>query len=96
MKLWAFFLLAAIVMVVLCASFASRSPDGLEKVMIDVPVEAVLEASANNCVFHALLPDYTFPGVANEQFSTSLSGMIGVLVTFSLCSALALLMVCKK
>jgi cobalt/nickel transport system permease protein len=76
-------LLAAIIMAALVSPFASGLPDGLESAasqlaLVDVPNHA-------NWV---LMPDYEAPGIAGP-LSTSLAGLIGVVVAFGLTLTLA-------
>jgi hypothetical protein len=67
-------LLAAVVV----SSFASSSPDGLERVAID-------EDFADSADEHALaggpLADYSTRGV-DDRMSTAVAGLIGVAITF--------------
>lgn len=59
------------------SSFASGSPDGLERVAEDL--EFLQEAKS----YHADTPlaDYQVRGIENPYLSTGLSGIIGVLMT---------------
>lgn len=61
--------------------FASASPDGLEKV-------AEQEGFADAGTLHQVqdsspIPDYAFPGVADERLATGLSGFAGTLLVFA-------------
>jgi cobalt/nickel transport protein len=55
--------------------FASSSPDGLEKVGENV---GFFQHAA--FAFHALIPDYAFPGIAHDVLATSLAGVVGTLL----------------
>jgi ABC-type Na+ efflux pump permease subunit len=61
---------------------ASSFPDGLEKVaenygFIDRAIEILPEG-------FFLIPDYTFGGVENEYWQTSLAGFFGVLIILAI------------
>lgn len=61
---------------------ASSYPDGLERVaerygFIDRAIEILPEG-------FFLIPDYTFGGVKNEYWQTSLAGLFGVLIIFAI------------
>jgi cobalt/nickel transport protein len=61
--------------------FASSWPDGLEKVAKDL---GFLEKGEGAEVLKAPIPDYKFPGLDGEGFSTALSGSIGTLAMFGI------------
>lgn len=60
--------------------YASKSPDGLEKVAED---KGFLHKGEGKEVFTSPIPDYTIPKIKNERLSTSVAGLIGTLITFS-------------
>lgn len=66
--------------------YASSSPDGLEKVaeqkgfLTDGRLGSVQE--------DAPIPDYAFPGVADERFATGVAGLVGTLGVFAVALAL--------
>lgn len=72
-------LLVAVILAVFFSPFASKKPDGLERVAED---KGFLEKGEGKRLFHSPLADYLFPGIKNEILSTSLAGLVGVLVTF--------------
>ncbi len=76
----------AVVMVLFFSPFASKKPDGLEKVAED---KGFLGKGEGKKLFHSLLADYLFPGIKNEILTTALAGLFGVLVTFSVVFLLA-------
>jgi len=78
-------LMAAVALVVFIAPFASRSPDGLERVAED---KGFLE-KGETAVFSAPLADYFFPYIKNKRLSTALSGVVGVVIMFGAVSFLA-------
>ena len=82
------FLLAGVV-----SSFASSSPDGLDKTALDgCTVDAAGEITGGTCMAqqeqeHQLggspLADYGIRGIDNEYLATGLSGVLGVALTFA-------------
>lgn len=73
---WAVGLLIALGLIVL-APLASAHPDGLEWVaeqrgFLDLAQGAVYE----------IIPDYVFPGIANEALATIVAGILGTLLVF--------------
>lgn len=77
--------LAALLIALCLSPFASTLPDGLEAVMAHYQV--LHEAAP---LFVTPLADYQVAGVASEALSTVLSGVIGVIITFLIASALAM------
>ena len=77
--------LAALLIALCLSPFASTLPDGLEAVMAHYQV--LHEAAP---LFVTPLADYQVAGVASEALSTVLSGVIGVIMTFLIASALAM------
>jgi len=91
-NLWIFFAAAVVVVVVLAvfvSPYASSSPDGLEKVAQDKGFAG--KGEGDPAWKHSPLPDYSVKGVGNEKASTGLSGLIGVLITLAVATALGLL-----
>ena len=61
----------------LFAPLASPWPDGLERVAEDKGfIETTLEPAFE------LIPDYVFPGLANEALATIAAGLVGTLILF--------------
>jgi hypothetical protein len=80
---WVIGLVAALA-VAFFSPLASPHPDGLERVAEDKGfIERAREAP------YTILPDYIFPGVANEGVATILAGVVGTLVVFALVYGLA-------
>jgi hypothetical protein len=71
--------------------FASPSLDGLERVAED---KGFAEAAAPRGFQEdgSPIPDYAFPGVANERVATGLAGFTGTLVLFAVGFGLARLL----
>jgi len=69
--------------------YASSSPDGLEKVAQDI---GFLENAKESKNADGLLADYGVKGVENERLSTGAAGVIGVLATAGVSSALFLIL----
>src|ERR1700754_944944 len=62
--------------------FASRSPDGLEKVAGEKAFSD--QGRLASVQEDAPVPDYAFPGVHNERLATGLAGFAGTLGVFAL------------
>ena len=70
--------------------YASASPDGLEKV---ADREGFLDAGRLATVQEdAPIPDYAFPGIADERIATGLAGFVGTLGVYVLGWALAMVL----
>ena len=80
---WVIGLLLALA-VALFAPLASPHPDGLERVAED---EGFIERAQD--APYEIIPDYLFPGMANESAATILAGIVGTLVVFALTCGLA-------
>jgi cobalt/nickel transport protein len=74
-------LAAALLIVLVLSPFASSWPDGLERVAKDL---GFFEKGGGVEVLKAPFPDYKFPGLDNEGFSTALSGSIGTIAMFGI------------
>lgn len=80
---WGVGLLIAVV-VALFSPLASPHPDGLERVAEDKGfLDRALDAP------NQIIPDYVFPGIANERVATIVAGVIGTLLMFGLGYGLA-------
>jgi hypothetical protein len=76
--------LALALLLAILSPLASPHPDGLERVAEDHGfLERALEPA-----YH-LIPDYVFPGIANEQLATIIAGLVGTLLMFVLVYGLA-------
>ncbi|ODS42188.1 MAG: hypothetical protein MSIBF_02300 [Candidatus Altiarchaeales archaeon IMC4] len=94
-------LLLALVMACVISLFASSSPDGLERVMINIFAqghgdehgeEKMEELCEGKEVITAPMPDYVIPQIADNEgnptmLSASLAGLFGVLLVFGLITA---------
>jgi hypothetical protein len=83
---WAVGLLLALA-VALLSPLASPHPDGLERVAED---KGFLDRARD--APYKIVPDYLFPGIANEAAATIVAGLVGTLVVFGLGYGLALLL----
>ncbi|MEQ8170441.1 MAG: PDGLE domain-containing protein [Candidatus Eremiobacterota bacterium] len=82
-------LIVSVLLAFFLSPFASKYPDGLEKVAED---RKFLSSGEGQEKWKAPLPDYTLPGVKQEGLSTSLAGVTGTVITFLLAIMLAFLL----
>lgn len=73
-------LLLALLMAALASPFASRLPDGLERVIDEAVVSPTIDTPP--VWTNAPLSDYAVPGVQTEDFSTGLAGILGTSAVF--------------
>lgn len=73
---WVLFLLLALV-VTLFSPQASPHPDGLERVAED---KGFLDKARDST--YEVIPDYVFPGIADEAGATIVAGIVGTLLMF--------------
>ena len=75
----------ALLIAVFLSPFASKSPDGLDRVSQDQGFEnkAAEEPVAHRLPFYQVFDEYALRGVP-EQIATPIAGLVGTLVTFSL------------
>ena len=67
--------------------FASPQPDGLERVAGD---KGFLDAGTTHAVQESSpIPDYAFPGIADERLATGVAGFAGTLGIFLVGAGLA-------
>ena len=81
-------LLVALVLAGVVSSWASDSPDGLEK----VAAESGMDAGASEPGSGAAFSDYRTDRVADERWSKAVAGTAGVGVTFAVFGGLAWLL----
>lgn len=79
MRWWHAGLIACLILGGVISLFASESPDGLERVAKDKGFEKYAQGDS-----YEIMPDYTVPGIGSETLSTSLAGIVGVLLIFAL------------
>jgi len=58
--------------------YASSSPDGLEKVAIDL---GFIDSAKDSAVAGSALADYGVAGLDNERLSVGIAGVIGIIAT---------------
>jgi len=86
LKWWHVGLLIALGLAIL-SPLASPWPDGLERVAENKGfIETALEPAFE------IIPDYVFPGLANERLATILAGLVGTLILFGLSYGLGTLL----
>ena len=82
-RVWVFVLAGLAVSLLLAAlvsPFASKAPDGLEKVAQDQGFAAQDDGAPARRF--PLMPDYAVPGVRSKAFSTGLAGLAGTVLVF--------------
>lgn len=79
-------LLISLGLVVFIAPFASRWPDGLERV---AAVLGFKFRAAGRPAISSLLPNYAVPGINSAELSTLIAGCVGTVIAFVLSYALA-------
>jgi PDGLE domain len=79
----------AVVLAVFASPFASASPDGLEKVAGE---NGFLGAGRLAPIQEdSPIPDYAFPGIADERVATAVAGLVGTLLVAGLAYGVVLL-----
>ncbi|MGA1845024.1 MAG: energy-coupling factor ABC transporter permease [bacterium] len=81
-------LLIALFVGIIFSPFASRNPDGLEKLALD----RGFSETHTTLYYHAPLADYYIPGVENERMSRGCAGFLGTLITFSICWGIGMML----
>lgn len=79
----------ALIVAVLVSPFASKNPDGLDRVAQDLNFESKSEKDpiAKKMPFFSIFEEYTMRGVP-ESVATPLAGLVGTIATFGLSMAL--------
>ncbi len=85
---WAFVLAglsAALLIAIFLSPFASKNPDGLDRVAQDHKFErqATQNAPARKLPFYRLFDEYSVRGIP-QAIATPMAGLIGTLVTFGI------------
>ncbi|MBU1078310.1 MAG: PDGLE domain-containing protein [Spirochaetes bacterium] len=86
-------LLISIALAVLLSPFASRHPDGLEKVAED---KKFISAEKDKAITPAPLSGYIFPGIKDRRVAVSLAGLTGTLFVFAVSISIGYLLKQKK
>lgn len=87
----AFWIGAACVTVALAAlvsPWAASSPDGLERVALD---EGFAEQATDHALADGPAADYQFGVTSSEAWGTALAGLVGVVITFAVGSAIVMM-----
>jgi cobalt/nickel transport protein len=76
---------AAVLIAVFLSNFASKNPDGLDRVSQDLGFnkKELEDKTANKLPFYQVFDQYALRGVP-EQIGTPIAGLIGTLATFGL------------
>ena len=79
----------ALIIAVLLSPFASKNPDGLDRVSKDLNFElkAAADPLAKKLPFFSIFEEYSMRGVP-ESIATPLAGFVGTIATFGLSMAL--------
>lgn len=80
MKKWWIILICAVIIVGVFSSFASDSPDGLERVALEKGFFNLEEEP----VIKGIFPDYSINGIKKEGLAIGLAGVVGTCITFLL------------
>jgi cobalt/nickel transport protein len=75
------FLVVSLILAAILSHFASSFPDGLEKVSETLGFAGTASLTP---VLESPAPDYTIPFLGEGRLSTSLAGILGVLICFVL------------
>ena len=84
-RVWGFVLaglLVSLLLAALVSPFASKAPDGLEKVAQDKGF--VEKGEGGPARRFSPMPDYAVPGVRSQSLSTALAGLAGTAAVFGL------------
>lgn len=75
----------ALLIAVFLSPFASKNPDGLDRVSQDLKFEhkAAEDAPARKLPFYSIFDEYALRGVP-EEIATPIAGLVGTLATFGL------------
>ena len=84
-----FGLVVSLVLAFFVSPYASKWPDGLERVAED---KGFIEKGEGPAALTSPVPDYAWPGVRSEYLATGLAGLIGTLAVFACAYGAASLM----
>ena len=93
MRWWMWGFLIAVAVAVFLSPFASRCPDGLERVAEE---KGFLQDAEGRQILEAPVPDYALPGLRNEPLATAAAGFLGTVATFALALAVARLLARRR
>ncbi|MGA1790743.1 MAG: energy-coupling factor ABC transporter permease [bacterium] len=91
-RIWFFLLVLALLTGVLVSPFASRRPEGLEKLALD----GELLKGHEIFYYSAPLAGYELPVISNARLSKGLAGLLGVLATFAICWCAGMVLADKR
>lgn len=74
-------LAAAVLLALFVSPFASRHPDGLERVAED---KGFMHKVGIRPMLTSPVPDYAWPWINNERLATSAAGVFGTVVVFGI------------
>jgi cobalt/nickel transport system permease protein len=76
-------------MILFILPFASKLPDGLEKVAASMGFQS---RQITHSLVHAPIADYRIPGIGSLTVATGLAGLVGAVIVFALCFFIARVM----
>lgn len=82
-----FGIILAVLLVIFIAPYATKHPDGLERIAQDKGFLGKEEAR-----LPAVISGYSFPGIKNERLSVVIAGILGIAIAFSAAYLLSILM----
>jgi cobalt/nickel transport protein len=74
-------LITAVFVALVVSPFASRLPDGLERVTEDI---GLMKKAGSAPPFPAFIPDYIIPAVRSDRLSKAVAGLTGTLIVFGI------------
>ncbi|CAN1213122.1 PDGLE domain-containing protein [Tumidithrix helvetica PCC 7403] len=76
----------ALTIAIFLSPFASKDPDGLDRVSKDLKFEekAAENTAAKQLPFRAIFEEYSVKGIPDEKVATAIAGLIGTLTTFGI------------
>jgi len=88
----------ALIIAAFLSPFASKDPDGLDRVAGDLKFEhkATENTAAKQLPFAQVFAEYSLKAVSDEKLSTAVAGVIGTITTFGIAWGLGKLAVRRK
>jgi cobalt/nickel transport protein len=76
----------ALLIAIILSPFASKDPDGLDRVAQDLKFDhkAIENPPAQQLPFAQIFDEYSFKAIKDQKLATSVAGLIGTVVTFGM------------